>query len=139
MVRVVVYAAFIAVAVDNRLSFARILAERRGVPTAVCPQAHKGEATKYCGKKAAKGRRFSTKTAIRASSVIIMDNASFHRKKALNRIAESYGCRILWLPPYSPDKNPIEHAWANLKNWLRLHSGDYPTIQAAIKAYFKSE
>jgi transposase len=73
------------------------------------------------------------------NSVIIMDNASFHRKKPLIRIAESYGCRMLWLPAYSPDKNPIEHVWANLKNWLRLHSKKYATIQAAVLAYFKSE
>jgi hypothetical protein len=38
-----------------------------------------------------------------------MDNASFHRKIFLETIAEAYGHRILWLPAYSPDKNPIEH------------------------------
>lgn len=76
---------------------------------------------------------------LRVGSVIVMDNASFHKKSELNRIAESYGCRIIWLPPYSPDKNPIEKLWANLKNWLRLHSKDYDTIQKAIAAYFQAE
>jgi transposase len=76
---------------------------------------------------------------LRMWSVIVMDNASFHKKKELNQIASSYGCRIIWLPPYSPDKNPIEKVWANLKNWLRLNSKYYPTIRDAILAYFKSE
>jgi len=72
-------------------------------------------------------------------SIIVMDNATFHTRKALNCIAASYGCRIIWLPPYSPDKNPIEHTWANMKNWLRLNAKNYPTIQKAILAYFQSE
>ncbi len=68
---------------------------------------------------------------------IIMDNARFHRKAQLERIASFYGHHILWLPTYSPDLNKIEHLWANLKNWLRLHSKDYPSIQDAISAYFE--
>jgi transposase len=76
---------------------------------------------------------------VRAGSVIVMDNASFHKKTVLSKIAFSYGCRIIWLPPYSPDKNPIEKTWANLKNWLRLHSHKFPTIQGAISAYFQSD
>jgi transposase len=75
---------------------------------------------------------------LRVGSVIVMDNAGFHKKKELNRIALSYGCRIIWLPPYSPDKNPIEKVWANLKNWLRLNSKNYSTIQDAISDYFQS-
>jgi transposase len=51
-------------------------------------------------------------------SVIVMDNASFHRKKALQKIAERYDLYVLFLPPYSPDLNPIEKAWANFKQWL---------------------
>lgn len=76
---------------------------------------------------------------LRAHSIIIMDNARFHRKIQLEKIASFYGYRILWLPPYSPDKNPIEHLWANLKNWLRMHSHNFPSIQLAITAYFQQE
>jgi len=54
-------------------------------------------------------------------SVIILDNASFHKKSEVYRIAASYGCRVIFLPPYSPDKNKIEKSWANLKNWLLSH------------------
>lgn len=70
---------------------------------------------------------------------IVMDNARFHRKIELERIAKFYGHYILWLPPYSPDKNPIETLWANLKNWLRLFAYNYSTIQAAVIDFFKSE
>lgn len=72
-------------------------------------------------------------------SVIILDNASFHRKTAVYRIAASYGCRVIFLPPYSPDKNPIEKSWANLKNWLRLNSKKYEGIDAAVSACFKTK
>jgi len=73
---------------------------------------------------------------LKQGTVIIMDNASFHSKPKLKKIAEFYNCRIIFLPPYSPDKNSIEKTWANLKNWLRLHSKDYATIQEAVEAYF---
>ena len=52
-------------------------------------------------------------------SVIVMDNAAFHRKKRLHCFAENHGHRIIFLPPYSPELNPIENFWAVLKNNLR--------------------
>jgi transposase len=76
---------------------------------------------------------------LREGSIIVMDNASFHKKSVLNRVAQSYVFRIIWLAPYSPDKNPIEKYWANMKNWLRLHAKKHATIQDALSAYFKSE
>jgi len=55
---------------------------------------------------------------------IIMDNASFHRKKILHQLAKEAGCKLIFLPPYSPNLNPIEKFWAWLKKRLRklLHS-----------------
>ena len=52
-------------------------------------------------------------------SVIILDNASFHRKTALHTLAELADCEVLFLPPYSPDFNIIEKFWAWLKRKLR--------------------
>ena len=42
-------------------------------------------------------------------TVVIMDNASFHRKNCLNDIAKEYGIKIIFLPTYSHELNPIEH------------------------------
>jgi len=48
-------------------------------------------------------------------SVLVLDNASFHKAKDIEKIAQSFGHDLLYLPPYSPDLNPIEKMWANLK------------------------
>lgn len=66
---------------------------------------------------------------------IIMDNASFHRKKKLRAIAERYGVHLLFLPAYSPDFNPIEKFWANLKKWLRKNIARFTTLALAISDY----
>jgi len=54
-----------------------------------------------------------------ADTTIVMDNASFHRKARLISLAEKHGHQIIFLPPYSPELNPIENFWAWLKSKLR--------------------
>ncbi len=54
-----------------------------------------------------------------------MDNASFHKKSEIERIARLYKCRVVWLPPYSPDKNKIEKLWANMQNWLHINAQNF--------------
>ncbi len=53
-------------------------------------------------------------------SVIIMDNARFHNKKAIQELLEEHGHKLLPLPPYSPDFNPIEQSFAVLKKRRRF-------------------
>jgi transposase len=48
-----------------------------------------------------------------------MDNASFHKDPKIKTLIESVGCKLIYLPPYSPDLNPIEKFWATLKKVVR--------------------
>lgn len=57
--------------------------------------------------------------ALRPGMVFIIDNASFHKSVRVIKIIEAAGCRVLFLPPYSPDLNPIEHYWAAIKSKIR--------------------
>src|SRR5688500_217987 len=51
--------------------------------------------------------------------VVVMDNLSSHKRPAVRRAIEAAGATLLYLPPYSPDFNPIENAFAKLKALLR--------------------
>ena len=57
-----------------------------------------------------------------ALSVIICDNASIHHNIVLKRLCAEAGVLLEYLPPYSPDLNPIETSFAILKSWIRRHS-----------------
>ena len=56
---------------------------------------------------------------LKPGQVVIMDNATFHKSLETKRLVEGAGCQVLFLPPYSPDLNPIEIFWANLKTKVR--------------------
>ncbi|OOC59779.1 transposase [Brucella intermedia M86] len=51
--------------------------------------------------------------------IVIMDNLPSHKAQGVRLAIEGVGCRLLYLPPYSPDFNPIEKAFAKLKAVLR--------------------
>ena len=57
--------------------------------------------------------------ALRPGQVVILDNLSPHKADEVRSLIEGAGCRLLLLPPYSPDLNPIEQAWSKLKTLLR--------------------
>ncbi len=54
-----------------------------------------------------------------SGDIVIMDNLGSHKSKAVRKAIRSAGAKLLFLPPYSPDLNPIEQAFAKLKHWLR--------------------
>jgi transposase len=70
------------------------------------------------------------------NTIIVMDNASFHRKEKLIEIAARYDSVVVFLPPYSPEFNPIEKSWANFKQWLRYNLHRFLSIEFAIDYYF---
>ena len=56
---------------------------------------------------------------LKPGDVVVMDNLSSHKRARVREAIEGAGCTLLFLPPYSPDKNPIEQAFAKLKALLR--------------------
>ena len=56
---------------------------------------------------------------LRPGQVVVMDNLSSHKGSRIRRLIEERGCELLYLPPYSPDLNPIDQAFAKLKTLLR--------------------
>jgi len=50
------------------------------------------------------------------NSVIIMDNARIHHDSELIALLKELGCHVVFLPPYSPDYNPIETAFSTIKS-----------------------
>lgn len=51
--------------------------------------------------------------------IIVMDNMRSHHAKAVKEVLDASGIRYLYLPPYSPDLNPIEKMWSKIKAYLR--------------------
>jgi transposase len=56
---------------------------------------------------------------LRAGDVVVMDNLGSHKVDGVREAIEKAGAEVLYLPPYSPDLNPIEKAWAKFKQRLR--------------------
>ena len=57
--------------------------------------------------------------ALHPGDVVVMDNLSSHKVQGVQQRIEKCGAEVLYLPPYSPDLNPIEKAWSKLKQLLR--------------------
>jgi len=60
--------------------------------------------------------------------IVIMDNLGSHKRQAIRRLIRTAGAKLFFLPPYSPDLNPIEQVFAKLKTLLR--KADERTIEA---------
>jgi transposase len=75
---------------------------------------------------------------VKKKSIIVLDNATFHRKAVLLELAKKRKCHILFLPPYSPDLNPIEKKWSNTKRFLKDNVHKFNTLQEAILNYLKT-
>ena len=58
-------------------------------------------------------------TELKPNQTLILDNATFHKSSKTRELIESANCKLLYLPPYSPDFNPIEQKWSHVKNQVK--------------------
>ena len=73
---------------------------------------------------------------LKVGQCVVMDNAAFHRSQKTKELIESVGCKIIFLPPYSPDLNPIEKFWANMKRWIKDKITEFSHLYDALKQFF---
>ena len=74
---------------------------------------------------------------IGCGKTIIMDNAAFHKSPQTAEIITNAGCDLIFLPPYSPDFNPIEKYWAHLKNKIKNTIINFGSLAQAIDHAFQ--
>ncbi len=73
--------------------------------------------------------------ALSPGRVIVMDNLASHHVAEVRGLLEGAGCRLVYLPPYSPDLSPIEPAWSKAKQAVRsLDPRTVPELEAAIQS-----
>lgn len=71
--------------------------------------------------------------------VVVMDNVAFHKVYGVKEAIESTGAKLIYLPPYSPDLNPIEQMWSKIKTCLRKESArTLGKFTSSIKIAFTS-
>lgn len=76
---------------------------------------------------------------LRPGQVVVMDNLSAHKVSGVRELIEARGARLLYLPPYSPDLNPIEQAWSKIKQVLRsLKARTAETLDHAVAEALKT-
>jgi transposase len=67
---------------------------------------------------------------------VILDNATFHKSKKIVEFTKRVGADILYLPPYSPDFNKIEHHWFAIKNRARKNIPLFKSFRQAVDSAF---
>jgi transposase len=76
---------------------------------------------------------------LKPGQVVVMDNLSAHKVEGVRELIQATGATLRYLPPYSPDFNPIELCWAQVKQHLRaLKARSVVTLEAAIDTAMKS-
>lgn len=69
--------------------------------------------------------------------ILLWDNLNAHKNTTVKAMLKSIDVQVFFLPPYSPDLNPIEHTWSKLKHFVRkFHTNDIPALRRAIYKAF---
>lgn len=68
---------------------------------------------------------------------LVIDNATFHKGGRIEELVEQVGCRVVYLPAYSPDLNPIEKCWSWIKSRIRHCLSDFNTLRDAMEHVLK--
>jgi transposase len=69
---------------------------------------------------------------LKKRQIVIMDNASIHKRKEIREAIKKAGCHLVYQPPYSPDLNPIERFWSWLKKKIRSLKQKFDSLADAI-------
>ena len=77
--------------------------------------------------------------SLKKGQTVIMDNASIHKSKKVRDLIEQAGCKLIYLPPYSPDLNPIETFWANMKKWIKENVLQIENTWDALCMFFQAQ
>ncbi len=70
--------------------------------------------------------------SLQRGQLVVMDNLSSHKGKRVRELIEERGCELVYLPPYSPDLNPIEEAFSKIKGFIR--KAEARTREALVEA-----
>ncbi len=70
---------------------------------------------------------------LKKGQTVIMDNAKIHKTEKTRKLIENAGCKLTFLPPYSPDLNPIENFWGNLKKNIKSYIHKFDSLQDTIQ------
>ena len=76
---------------------------------------------------------------LKSGQFVVMDNASFHKSQKTKELIESVGCKVIFLPPYSPDLSPIEKFWANMKRWIKNNISKFDRVYDALAHFFSAQ
>ena len=76
--------------------------------------------------------------ALNPGDVVIMDNATFHKSPLVHEYLAEKGCSVMFLPTYSPELNPIEHIWAQVKSQVRRLRHQFSSLSETLCYLFSS-
>ena len=82
---------------------------------------------------------------LKPGQFVVMDNASLgfaalreHKSQRTKELIESVGCKLIFLPAYSPDLSPIEKFWANMKRWIKNRISSFDKLYNALEIFFNT-